>query len=292
MTKLEIPSTEMTSEEAGFGVQLQRAREAAGCSRADMAARLNVVEDYILWLENEQLDDLPGPTFTRGYVRSYAKYLGLSPDQLVEQYNIQTGQKAKPLKPLVSRRQVRASDPIVRWSTFGIILLFMALSMVWWKSQQDALVVGRAAVISDAIAVETAAGKVVVTDGGAQLVAAETRVQEPAGSSIHQAPELSPQTKAVDDIVQGAQSTEPLLTNKLQLRFKDTSWVEVQDANKKVLFTGVKNAGEQLELASDYLFDIVIGNAAAVKLSYNSTPVDLAGYTNDVNVAKLTLGKD
>lgn len=292
-----MQSAEMESEEPGFGVQLRQARELAGLSPAEMAARLNLVEDYILWLEQEQLDELPGHTFTRGYVRGYAKYLGLPPDQLVEQYNVQTGQQARPLKPLISRHQMRASDPLVRWSTFAIILLFLALSMIWWKSQQDALVVGGNTTVADAITVETAGGEVLVLDAGKSLSTLEMGSQtvEQSNQESSDAP-LEVEKDLTDELFVDnsldAQSAPGLLNNRLKLSFTDTSWVEVQDAKKKILFTGVKKSGDQLELASEYLFDIVIGNAAAVKLSYNSDPVDLEGFTNDQNVAKLTLGKD
>ena len=64
----------------------------------------------------------------------------------------------------------------------------------------------------------------------------------------------------------------------------------VRNANDEVLFSGVKLAGDEIRLASPSFFDIAIGNAAAVKLSYNSAPVDLSTVTQGGNAATLQLG--
>lgn len=53
---------------------------------ADLAARTKIRAKYLRALENEDFDQLPGPTYARTFLRTYAEFLGLDPHLLVEEY--------------------------------------------------------------------------------------------------------------------------------------------------------------------------------------------------------------
>src|ERR1700755_2289104 len=64
-------------------------REAHMRRRIDMAeveAATKIRAKYLRALENEEWDLLPGPTFVKTFLRTYAEYLGLDPRMLVEEY--------------------------------------------------------------------------------------------------------------------------------------------------------------------------------------------------------------
>lgn len=65
------------------GEQLREARELKGLTVEDVAARLRIPARYVRALEQGDLGVLPEPTFVRGYVKSYARELGLDSDALV-----------------------------------------------------------------------------------------------------------------------------------------------------------------------------------------------------------------
>lgn len=67
------------------GEQLREARELKGLTVEDVAARLRVPARYVRALETGDLAGLPEPTFVRGYVKAYARELGLDAEQLVAQ---------------------------------------------------------------------------------------------------------------------------------------------------------------------------------------------------------------
>lgn len=133
------------SEETGLkaeqqlpGSKLVKAREQLGLSRAEVSADLNLSEAIIASLELDQYDRLPGKTFSIGYLRSYARYLKLHADELVEQLASHNAHKEKPTRSLINiRRQVKPQDPIFKWVSFAIVLVILALSTVWWRSQGD-----------------------------------------------------------------------------------------------------------------------------------------------------------
>lgn len=69
-------------EFADIGEQLRAAREAAGLSEQEVAAQLNLTRRVIVALEAEDFEALPGRAFARGYLRSYARQVGISDEAL------------------------------------------------------------------------------------------------------------------------------------------------------------------------------------------------------------------
>ena len=67
----------------GAGGQLKAAREAAGLSLDQVAQQLKLAPRQVRALEEENFGMLPGRTFTRGFMRNYARLLSLDPDLLV-----------------------------------------------------------------------------------------------------------------------------------------------------------------------------------------------------------------
>src|SRR5690606_4630031 len=73
------------------GEALRAAREARNWLKSDVAMQLHLSTDALTYLETGQFDKLPGMTFARGYVRAYAKLLGLDQNQLVRDFDVTTG---------------------------------------------------------------------------------------------------------------------------------------------------------------------------------------------------------
>ena len=75
------------SKRASFGPILQRERQQRGITLDDVARATRLARRYLLALENESLNDLPGGPYNRAYLRTYAEYLGLDADSLVRDYD-------------------------------------------------------------------------------------------------------------------------------------------------------------------------------------------------------------
>ena len=72
---------------AGEGQKLQAAREVKQWSLTDTEEITKISVRYIQALEEENYDILPGATYAKGYLRTYAKQLGLNPDEIIALYN-------------------------------------------------------------------------------------------------------------------------------------------------------------------------------------------------------------
>lgn len=80
------PGPESVPTELHFGVALRRAREQHGLSLHEVAEKTRISVRWLDALEDARTEQLPAPVFVIGYLRSYARALGLSGDEVVERY--------------------------------------------------------------------------------------------------------------------------------------------------------------------------------------------------------------
>jgi len=69
-----------------FGSELVKARKALSLTAADVADKLLISEDIIKAIENSQVENLPALTFTRGYIRSYARLVDVPAEEIISAY--------------------------------------------------------------------------------------------------------------------------------------------------------------------------------------------------------------
>ncbi len=120
------------------GSILKKEREKKGLRRLDVARDLKLSEKFVSYLEQDHYEKLPGPTYVKGYVRSYARYLNIAADELITQLDNLYSNEDMPRKRLINvSRQARPGDPLIKWASIAIMILFLALSTVWWRSHSD-----------------------------------------------------------------------------------------------------------------------------------------------------------
>ena len=79
-----------------FGEHLKREREMRGVTLEEIAAATRIAPRFLVALESEQWELLPGGVFNRGFIRSVARYLGLDEDTLVAEYALETRGRPDP----------------------------------------------------------------------------------------------------------------------------------------------------------------------------------------------------
>jgi cytoskeleton protein RodZ len=90
--------------------------------------------------------------------------------------------------------------------------------------------------------------------------------------------------------IAAAEETDKLApgTHRIVLRTEGEAWLEIKDGAGRLLISSLNPAGTERTLRGRPPFDIVIGNASSVKLTYDGKPVDLRPHTR-VEVARFTL---
>jgi cytoskeleton protein RodZ len=88
---------------AEIGATLRAARMSARIDVSEIEAETKIRAKYLRALENEEWDLLPGPTFVRSFLRTYAQALGLDAKVLVEEYRLNYERPSESaLEPIVS----------------------------------------------------------------------------------------------------------------------------------------------------------------------------------------------
>jgi cytoskeleton protein RodZ len=125
-----------------FGERLRREREMRGISLDEIAAATKISARNLRALEDEKFKQLPGGIFNKGFVRAYAKFLGIDQEQIVAEYEaasqeteVAREQKLKDEFSKAEFRKLKKSDdheislePKSQWGTIAVIVLVAALA--------------------------------------------------------------------------------------------------------------------------------------------------------------------
>jgi cytoskeletal protein RodZ len=82
-----------------IGDSLREARARRGLSSAEVQKGIRIRERYLTALEEERWELLPGEAYTKGFLRTYAEFLGLDGNLYIEEYNAQIADHDEPLVP-------------------------------------------------------------------------------------------------------------------------------------------------------------------------------------------------
>lgn len=260
------------SSVASVGKMLMAARERAGLTIEEAASQLRLSVRQVNALEADDSSALPAPTFVRGFIRNYAKLLGVDVDQLLQAYRVVAPELAHGNITLPSENITFVSQDKKVWLPYLLASVVVGLALVSWMVYMEyAVNDGRKPVSATILAPVTQAPILELSAQPKQAVEAEATP----------VPVVVPAEQVVPAVPAKA-------GGKLNMTFTAQSWVSVTDHDGKELFNKSQLAGSQNTIEGSAPFTIVIGNANGVQLTYNDKQVDLAPYTK-ANVARLTL---
>ena len=125
-TEGEIPQQDAPQAPQGVGTMLKAERERLGLSREQITEKTRMRIQVIEAIENEVWEALPPPVYVRGFLRSYAKILGLSQEAAIELYT-----KCAPPAPVQSphpdssRNRRRRAWPVLLMLTVLVVVYGM-----------------------------------------------------------------------------------------------------------------------------------------------------------------------
>lgn len=316
------------------GESLRKARESKGWSIAEVAAQLNLTPQRLSQIEVGAFDKLPGHTFARGYVRAYAKLLGMDQNRLVLEFDQLTGSDAvgSSVHSLGHIEEpARYSQNVLRFVSFVLLLALAGVGFYWWQEQSERQADTQPATSSiGRVEVEGADGAtqihvldepedqaVIAAREGMELtlpsisadVAAPSDVPNdeqaaatPAAPEAADGPLVSteevatpgePAAATESQAEASAPAAEPLVASAGQgvvaLQFSADCWVQLRDADNKVLFSALKRKGESLELLGKAPLELRLGYARGAQVSYNGAPVDVKPFVTG-ETARIKLG--
>ncbi|MFO6424897.1 RodZ domain-containing protein [Motilimonas sp. KMU-193] len=293
---------------SGPGPMLRAEREKQGLTVTDIAARLNLRAHNINDIENETFDPKVSPTFIKGYLKAYARILGISEEEILNAY-YSLGIKEPnntPMQSFSQRTQQEAHNNRLTWVSWAIGAALVGM-LVWWWLQKASL----EPATSDQLVSESIIASI-EPDHATQDLPIQQEVTEQAEAVLPQEIPLDinadtnnatdanesaeqEQTVAGNDSETGAEqasdvatqeqqsepTTAPVVDNSvlnIDLTFSNDCWIKVTDADDKTLAIGVREKGSSLTLTGKAPVKFTIGAPKAVAITYNGQTYDMSQY--------------
>ncbi|MGS2742762.1 RodZ domain-containing protein [Halomonas sp. LS-001] len=120
------------------GEQLKRRREQLDISLEEAADALHLRPAVITGLEHDSYDEIPVPTYRRGYLRAYARYLDIDEGPVLDAYKARNGtqeadRKVTPVS--ISRPPSRLGALLFKLVTLLVIIGLITVTVMWWQSR-------------------------------------------------------------------------------------------------------------------------------------------------------------
>ncbi len=308
------PASPVEAEHIAFGESLHQAREARGLTLEEVSNSTHLSVAVVDAIEKSDIARLPPPTFVQGYLRIYARFLGLSESTVVNDFNraIPHQQEAElhPRSTLPS--QATSHSPLMR-SVTVVLLLFAMLALVYGAYDyyvKTAETMGQQRTDEDATALQLPEYEqpgiqqhaVISEDGELIVVAPDSNENDladfeagneniAAGAAEQQV--IAGTDAGADTATLEAEAADAVMADNgldtIELRPRNDSWVEIVDATNKKLYHNLVQKDQVLRLQGEAPFDVFLGNAPAVQLLVNGIEVKMARYIRRNNVARFSV---
>ena len=251
------------AELASFGEELRREREIRGISLKEISDATKISKRFLEAIERNDHKTLPAPVFTRGFVREYARYLGLNSEDIVNRYNFAaagddrieqsthlerlTQPQALPLP--ANRAPVRKSIPppyarIDRNVYILAVIVAALLGASWWALEHK----------------RAARAEQERLDAAAATIAPKPAM--PPSSPVPETP--------VDDML------------RLTIDVSRDSWVTLEADGKKILDERLHEGDHRTFEAKEAFRFVAVGNAGGVALKLNDLDLPSLGRRGQV----------
>jgi cytoskeletal protein RodZ len=257
-----------------FGDRLRREREMRGITLEEITESTKISRRHLEALEGEHFDQLPGGVFNKGFVRAYARFLGIDGDQAVADYSAASNEQpeAEDKFPLEIHEQPKRNlNP--RRSHLPMAFAIAALVGVlvgyafWAKSRPHTN--------------ESAAGSTQHAPPAAATTAPPANAPVPAAESTTPAREAT----AASSPSEPAQAApeKPVKPEKVfvvQVKAKEDSWVSIVADGKSVM-ERVLTAEKNKKIKAGKTLILRTGNAGGIEVTFNGVSLGSLGNENE-----------
>lgn len=279
----------MSETAATIGQMLRSARESQGLSVEEVAGRLRLMLRQVEAMEADDFDSLGHPVFARGFVRNYAKLLNLPADELLARMGGEKAETAVVSKAPPPAARAWLSSPWLILALLGLLLLVAApVGLYLWLNSGDELDDEKPFYVLPADAARPAAAPEPAPTPAAAKPASEAEGVPAVAPAPPAEPAVFAPREPAHPVTAQPPVEAPSQSRVLSFEFGGESWVEIRDGSGRMIHRQLNTPGSQVEVTGQPPFDLVVGNAALVHMTYNGRPIDLRPYI-EVTVARFTL---
>jgi cytoskeleton protein RodZ len=270
--------------------QLREAREQKNLQQSDIAKELKLDLRFVKALEEGRLDALPQPVYTAGYIRAYAKLVGLPADKIVGDYTSKQSTKLPEIassseKVPARYRHLQTALP----KSFSVshehmdekkkvrllvivLVVVVALAIAWQITSK--MTESTPASTKEVSENGDLTGTQDSPESGADTGTTTIDLAIPGQTSEQQSSVTEPGDQQVTDTLQGnAKQMASIL-----LRYSEDSWVDIRDATGKPLIRRLGTAGGSNKVTGVAPFEVLLGYSPGVSIEINGKPFDMSMY--------------
>lgn len=259
--------TEETIDIEDIGTILKSSRLKSEKSLEDISSELCIRKIYLTALEEGDYETLPPIPYGIGYVRTYAKYLGLNPERAVKLYkSAAQGEEPEVAEEIITEPEINKSN---KWHIIvGVVVLAIVCSIWNLFTSKDT---AKAPEVTKEVATPVVEKKVVEEEN----VKEETKEDEKVTKEDEKTKETEEEEK---------ETKEPAIDKtKVTLLFSGETWIEVKDKNK-VYTQGVFHKGDKKELPYVKSLFITVGRPENIKVYVKGVKKDILAKKRKSNI--------
>jgi len=295
-------STEQSTPKPNLsiGALLVDARNRTALNQTYIAEQLNLPISKINALENDDYENLPESTYVRGYLRSYARLVGLDAEEIVKTY-VELHHTESELDLSTSAKP--SYDSAFLWSTAAVLTILVGLLVTWWVEIRN-----NPEQVVQLTSIEEVQS---ISENGKEMPSVNTEDTEPAiqeSDVVEAEPVETQETEPVDEQFSSAESVEyvteeveqameeeskdPTLVSMsnesdvLTVTFVEKSWTEILDADSNMLMQGLIESGVVKNLNGKPPFHIFLGNSPGVVIEVNGQYFDQSEFNRSNRTAR------
>src|SRR5437868_2550692 len=265
----DLPAKGNGSAMDAFGDRLRREREMRGITLEEITESTKISRRHLEALEGEHFDQLPGGVFNKGFVRAYARFLGIDGDQAVADYSAASNEQPEPEDkfPLeIQKESNRDLNP--RRSHLPLAFAVAALVGVlvgyafWVKSRPHT---NESAAASTQQSLPAAATTGPSVNAPTPTVPAPPASETTAASSPRQPAQAAPE-----------KPVKPEKVFVVQVKAKEDSWISIVADGKSVM-ERVLSADKKKKIKAGKVLILRTGNAGGIEVTFNGVPLGPLG---------------
>ncbi len=327
------PNSEVVAGQPALSASelLVAARKKAGLTQKEVADELYLTVSFIRYIDDGDFDKIPKPAFIKGYLRSYARVVEASGDEVVSRYDdvLQAVEENVRIRDVTEETvgSAKFTGPILQMGMIGLVGVIVVIALVWWiaspgedtRRSKPRVVVSQPESVpapgGDASFLESTDFEFVVQEQGLEdsVTAAEDSI-EPAvmDESLSEPDEYDEQVGETDQ--EGTESDAGLQpdtvklernnvdginritvdangVDEIEVTFSDECWLEIEDANSESIYGDLNRSGDVLRVSGTAPFTLLLGRAPAVTILFNGEEIDISRSITSNDTAKVILGR-
>ena len=285
----------------GFGEKMRREREMRGVSLEEISGSTKIGTRSLKALEEEDFEKLPGGIFNKGFVRAYARFLGLDEEQAVtdfeaawREHEVEHGPVLEVQAESEEKEAEASSNRLLTIAVIVLLAVVAAGAVKYFLGKRAASAAQASTPESHDISPSavSAKGQTPATSSSISEPPESSKANSTSNVSADRRNSPEPSEKVVASAAASASAGSPEVSPGvnsppansailLEVTAHEDSWLSVS-ADGKSLGQGILSAQKSRKIRANKEVRLRVGNVAGIEVSFNGKPVNVDGEPKQV----------